>query len=170
MTLAGCSGGGDTDSGQGDADRAETVEADTEPDADNDGVPDSDDDYPNDPERSAGKTSRGNLDVAEDEWSSWTFEFSEPTHIEYEMVVRDGPSVDVILFGDREYEYFENQDRAKYYSGLSDLDTTRGLASGWVEAGDYVLVVDNTEWGEAAPPTNLDDDVAEVEYTLTLSR
>lgn len=145
-------------------------ERDTPPDADNDGVPDSADDYPNDPDRTVGETNRGAIDVAEDEWYRWSFDYSEETHIEYEILVRDGPVVDVILFDENEYTYYENGDRAKYYSGLSDLNTTNAMASGWVGAGSYRLVVDNTNYGDARPPTNFDDDVAEIEYTLTVSR
>ena len=142
----------------------------TEPDADNDGVPDSEDDFPNDPNRSAEETNSGLLDIAEDEWVEWDLEFREETHVEYEMVVRDGPAIDVFLFDEVEYEHYEAEERAKYYSEVSDLDTVQAEGSGWLESGNYRLVADNTNYGEAAPPTNLSDDVAEVEYTLSLSR
>lgn len=139
-------------------------------DADDDGVPDSEDEYPNDANRSSGDTKSGTGQIGEDQWLTWNLDFTEQTHLEYEMLVRDGPSVDVFLFDENEYEYYSNQERAKYYSALSDLDTIQPEGRGWLESGDYVLVIDNTNYGEAQPPTNFDDDVAKVEYELTVSR
>lgn len=165
--VAGCIGnnsstddvsGGDSDSGGGESDR------------DDDGVPDSEDAYPDDPDRSAKDTSTGRIDVNEDEWYQWSLEWESETHLEYEMLVRDGPSIDLILFDESEYSYYENEERASYYTTLSDLDTVEARAGGWLEAGEYRLVVDNTNYGEAAPPTDFDDNVAEIEYTITISR
>lgn len=106
----------------------------------------------------------------EDEWYQWQFDWDEETYIEYEIIVRSGPSIDVTLFGEEEYSYYQNQERAEYYAGVSDLDTVDATASGWVGTGNYRLVIDNTSWGEAEPPTNLNNDVAEVDYSFTVSR
>jgi hypothetical protein len=170
LGIAGCGGDGDGDSGGDENNDDLENNDDGQPDRDEDGVPDSEDDYPDDPDRSAGETNQGRIDVNEDEWYQWKLSYEEETHIEYEMLVRKGPSIDVVLFSEEEYTHYENDERAQYYSNLSDLDTIDGTASGWVETGDYRLVIDNTNWGEAVPPTNLDDDVAEVEYTITASR
>lgn len=169
MAVSGCLSS-ETDDSDNSAGNNAYSEEEKEPDSDNDGIPDHQDDYPNDPTRSVKNSNSGYIDVQEDEWYRWELDFDTKTHIEYETIVRDGPSIDVILFDESEYRHYEMENRAKFYSGLSDLNTSRGRARGWVEPGNYRLVVDNTNWGEAKPPSNFNDDVAEVEYSLTFSR
>jgi len=68
-----------------------------------------------------------------------------------------------------EYEHFDRGDRYEYIPDLSALDSSGATVSSKVPEGEYRLVVDNSERGEASPPTNLSNDVVNVEYDLTLA-
>jgi hypothetical protein len=141
-----------------------------EPDRDGDGVPDIDDEYPDDSalSRTVGEI-RDTRRVPEDEWYRWEFEFTQATKVSYEFTVRDGPAIDVLFMEPDEYRYFSDGDRARYLGDLSHIDAEAGGASEFVEAGTYYFVLDNTDWG-TAPPTNFDDDVAEIEVELVAAQ
>ncbi|MEF8800157.1 MAG: hypothetical protein V5A38_01960 [Halolamina sp.] len=160
--LAGCSGfgsvvGGDSQSQAG---------SDTQ-DADGDGVPDTEDDFP---ENSTYSVEAELIDderrIPEQEWARWSFDFLGETEISYEFTVRDGPAIDVLLFKADEYEHYANRDGARYLTATSVLDAADGSNTGTINPGIHYFVLDNTTWGDAAPSTNVDDDVATVEITL----
>lgn len=163
------------------------------PDSDNDGVPDAEDDFPGnsrydsdldgdrvpDPEDDLPNNSRyhsesvksGTVSIKEDHWRYWNIEKTSDYNalsVSYEFVVRGGPNVDVYVMSEREYQYFENGNRAKYFSSWSSENT--GLAQTEInlqEDGMYVILVDNSDFGATQPPSNFDDDIVDVEYELT---
>lgn len=169
--IAGCSTGGD---GNDDADDGggNNVNENTErPDSDNDGVPDVQDDYPNDPDRSQQLRSISDTrNLEEDQWRYYTLNFSQTGFLEYDFIVRDGPAIDAILMDESEYQYFENEERWEYYTELSALDSTGDDIRGRVSSGTYRLIFDNSNQGEAAPPSNFSNDVVSVEFTLETSQ
>ncbi|GAA5432999.1 hypothetical protein [Haloarcula japonica] len=171
VILSGCSSNQTDSSSGGSGDDEDYSNQNTErPDADGDGVPDSEDDYPNDASLSVREevlSERQN--VLEDEWLTWELPVETETYFEYDMIVRSGPSVDLYTVTESEYSYFESGDNFEYITGLSSPETTGDRGDTWLESGNYVLVVDNSEYGNATPPTNLDEDPAEVELTVTAS-
>lgn len=48
-------------------------------------------------------------------------------------------------------------------------DSTGGRASIKLDPGTYRLVLDNTDFGAAAPPTNFSNDVVEVEHEIIVA-
>jgi len=170
--LAGCSSSDDTgdDSqnnvGGGDTDTEEPTPT-PQPDSDNDGVPDVEDDLPNDPEFSVEeKQINDNRNIPEDEWIYWEYELDGSTEIEYEFTVRDGPEIDVLLVTEEEYEHLEERERYRYITEGSVLDSGGGGTTVMPSEGNYRLIFDNSSLGEASPPTNMNDDIARVEIEV----
>ena len=165
-TFAGCSGGNDSRGGRG----SNTDPQNNEPvDTDGDGVPDAQDEYPDDPDLSSSQTESDTRNLEEDQWRHFSISFSSTGYIEFDFIVRDGPAIDVILMDESEYEHFDQGDRYEYIPDLSALDSSGTTVSSKVPEGEYRLVVDNSERGEASPPTNFSNDVVNVEYDLTLA-
>lgn len=106
--------------------------------------------------------------IQEDGWQGREFSFEDTGEIRYDAVVRSGPPVDFIVMDQSELQSYRNGDRFRYYSSASDMDTTSANVSAGVAPGEYAFVIDNTNAGEARPPTNLDDDTVRVEVTLEL--
>jgi hypothetical protein len=104
--------------------------------------------------------------LEEDAWYKWGFVLDQESQLELDATVRSGPAIDLIMTSQSEFEEFEQGNRFEYNQSLSLLDTVGGNASGTLPQGQWALIADNTEAGEAQPPTNLDDDIAEVEVTL----
>jgi hypothetical protein len=169
IIFSGCSSN-QTDSSSSSGDNGGSNQNNERPDADGDGVPDSEDDYPNDSNLSVREeVLNERQNVLEDEWLTWELPVETETYFEYDMIVRSGPSVDLYTVTEREYSYFESGENFEYVTGLSSPETTGDRGDTWLEPGDYVLILDNSEYGNATPPTNLDEDPAEVELTVTAS-
>ncbi|NUB91668.1 hypothetical protein HTZ84_09290 [Haloterrigena sp. SYSU A558-1] len=139
-------------------------------DADNDGILDANDDYPNDPDLSQKETKSDTRKIEEDEWIYYEFDFDGSGFIEYDFIVREGPEIDVIFMDESEYTYFTNEGRFSYKSALSAFESAGTTVSGTVTEGSYRLILDNSNLGEAAPPTNFSNDVVTVEFDLEVGR
>lgn len=109
-----------------------------------------------------------NYSIEEDNWKGRELRFTSEGRLEYEGIVRDGPAVDFYLMDADEYEHFENGERFQYLTATSRQDTTGADVSATVPAGNYVFLVDNSEMGEAAPPSDFDNNIASVEVSLTM--
>jgi len=108
--------------------------------------------------------------VDEDQYLAQSFTLNDTANIEVQMTVRKGPAIDVLTMSADEFDHFENRERFRYFPELSIEDGTGGSASGTLDPGEYVLVIDNTNAGEAQPPTNFDDDLARVEITAQATK
>lgn len=169
--LAGCTSGGSDDSGNNNRNSNPNDNGGEEPterpDVDNDGVPDIEDDFPNDSDLSRQLSSTSDTrKIEEDEWRYYELEFSSTGQIYYDFIVREGPEIDVILMEKSEYTYFESEQRAEYFPDLSALDSAGETVEGKVNPGSYYLVFDNSPNGEAAPPTNFSNDIVTVEFEI----
>jgi len=105
--------------------------------------------------------------VREDYYRTYEFTLNRQVTLDLRVTVRSGPAVDIILTTPDEFDEYEERNRFRYNEDLSLLDTTGGDTSMDAPAGDYVLIVDNTEMGEAQPPSNFDDDPATYDIELT---
>lgn len=104
-------------------------------------------------------------EINEDEYKYWSFSLDESATVEYEFTVRNGPEMDVFILEDSEFREFENENRFRGHASSG----TGGSNSVTLNAGDYKFVVDNTNAGNVSPPTNFNDDVAEIEVQAYLS-
>lgn len=75
----------------------------------------------------------------------------------------------MIVIDESEYEYFQGDERAEYYPDFSSLDSVGSTVQTEIPSGDYRVILDNSDRGEASPPTNFSNDVVEVEFTLETS-
>lgn len=104
-------------------------------------------------------------EINEDEYKYWSFSLDESATVEYEFTVRNGPDMDVFVLKESEFREFEAGNRFRGHASSG----TGGSNSVNLNAGDYKFVVDNTNAGNVSPPTNFDDDVAEIEVDVYLS-
>lgn len=139
-------------------------------DSDNDGVPDQEDDYPNDSSRSRMLDSGANTyDLNEDYYHSISISPSQPAILSYRGEVIDGGiAVDFILLDDMNFQYFKDESEWEYSPDGSDMDAYFTNVETQLQSGDYHLIIDNTDEGGANPPMNLENDRVEVkvEYEL----
>lgn len=103
-------------------------------------------------------------EINEDGYKYWSFSLEDSATIEYEFTVRSGPEMEVFVLEDSEFREYEAGNRFRGHSSSG----TGGSNSVTLNAGDYKLVVDNTNTGDVSPPTNFDDDVAEIEIEVYL--
>lgn len=163
-------------------------------DSDDDGVADSRDEYPNDPDRQADTDGDGvadsfddfpensnyselveeygdTIDLNEDYYQYYEFELTEPADLFYTVEVQGDIYIDVFLTDGTNFTYFEDGSEWEYYGSGSDFDTLAAEES--FEMGTdrtYYLVVDHTDEGGAAPPTNGVNDRITVGISYTLVR
>lgn len=170
--LAGIAGCLSEDDMSNQTDGSGTTNGNTESnsDTDNDGVPNENDAYPNDEDLSQKNTKSDTRKIEEDEWRYHEFEFESTGFLEYEFIVREGPEIDVIFLEESEYTHFEEGDRYAYKSEMSAHDSSGATISGKVSSGSYRLLLDNSNKGEATPPTNFSNDVVTVEYDMELGK
>lgn len=84
----------------------------------------------------------------------------------YEVLVASGPAVDVFLMDDQNFQRYQQGRAFEYLVAGTDQATTHSIqnvAIAGLTAGTYYLVVDNTNAGQARPPTNGVNDVAAVQ-------
>ncbi len=156
--MAGCTG--DTDNQNGDRPNGQS-------DSDEDGVPDSQDAYPNDSRFSKQVLSKSNTwEIEEDRWRYFGFSLRGEGKLYYDFIVREGPEIDVILMDESEYTHFESQSRYNYYTKFSQLNSAGGTVEQVLPAGSYYIIFDNSEAGEASPPTDFNNSVATVEFDI----
>ncbi|MDS0258914.1 hypothetical protein NDI56_05850 [Haloarcula sp. S1CR25-12] len=101
--------------------------------------------------------------VQEDEYQAWNWSADQSTEIRWEFTVRNGPEAELFVMESTEFDEFQAGNRfyaVESAAGTSDETTFT------VESGDYRFVLDNTNAGDIAPPTNLDDDAAEIELVV----
>lgn len=167
--LAGCTGSSDVDAASGDGGGGGGSNEETErPDRDNDGVPDVFDDYPSDSALRQKQTESDTRKLEEDEWRYYELDFNSTGFVRYDYIVRDGPTIDAIFIEDSEYTHFKNGDRYNYIPALSALNTAGTEVSGKISAGTYRLIFDNSNRGEATPPTNFSNDIITVEFEVEI--
>jgi hypothetical protein len=107
--------------------------------------------------------------VREDRYRNWSFTLDRTVEAALRMTVREGPAIDLVLTTADEFEAFESENRFQYNTELSLLDSTGGRSTAdELPAGDYVLIADNTEAIEAEPPTNFDEDPADIEVSFAV--
>ena len=166
--VAGCTGNDNSNTGSNDGGgNNEAKNEETErPDADGDGVFDVQDDYPHDQYLSRKQTKSDTRKLEEDEWRYYELDFNSSGFLRYDFIVRDGPKIDVIFIEKSEYSHFDNGDRYEYKPALSALDSAGEEVSEKVPEGTYYIIFDNSNRGEATPPSNLNNDVITVEFEL----
>lgn len=90
--------------------------------------------------------------LEEDTYQDYTIEANERIVLNYDLIVRRGPAVDVVLFTEEEYRAFQSEYRARYLGEASQFHQTNITDNRvTVSPGTYRLVVNNTAWSRAVP-------------------
>jgi hypothetical protein len=103
------------------------------------------------------------VEVQEDEYQSWSWNAEQTAEIRWEHTVRSGPEVEIFMMESTEFDEFQAGNR--FYS-VNDESGTSSSDTFTAESGNYRFVIDNTDAGRVSPPTNFDDDIAEVEFIV----
>jgi hypothetical protein len=74
--------------------------------------------------------------------------------MDYMFKVHNGPRLDIFLFDKDNYNDYVNGEPADYIEKGSSLDIYEVILSTDLEKGVYYLVIDNTFYGAAAPPSD----------------
>lgn len=108
--------------------------------------------------------------LEENEHQDFTVEATDQTTLTYDLIVRRGPAVDVILFTEEEYRAFQSRYRARYAGEVSRFHETNIRENRiTIGPGTYRLVVNNTDWGRAVPSPDEPYDVLEGECMVDFS-
>jgi hypothetical protein len=108
--------------------------------------------------------------LEENEYQDYTVEATGQTTLTYDLIVRRGPAVDVILFTEEEYRAFQSHYRARYADEVSRFHRTNVRDNRiTIGPGTYRLVVNNTDWERAVPSIDEPYDVLEGECLVDFS-
>jgi len=105
------------------------------------------------------------VEIEEDQYHYSEFDLNRTATVEYRFTVRSGPDIDVFVTNEEEFGHYEDGERFRTYE--DSMDTTSGSGSADLGEGHYYVVVDNTSAGVAEPPSNMDNDVIEVDIEIT---
>lgn len=104
------------------------------------------------------------VSIDEDKYWNVTYD-SKGGEFRVSVRVVSGPALDVFFVDEREASKYPKS-KFSYYPKLSQGKTRQFNGSARVPAGRYVLIVDNTDYGEAMPPMNMVNDAATVEIKV----
>ncbi|WP_058994633.1 hypothetical protein [Haloarcula sp. CBA1127] len=108
--------------------------------------------------------------LEENEHQDFTVKVTGQTTLTYDLIVRRGPAVDVILFTEEEYRAFQSRYRARYAGEVSRFHETNIRDNRiTISPGTYRLVVNNTDWSRAVPSPDEPYDVLEGECMVDFS-
>ena len=114
----------------------------------------------------------------EDHYRAIIFEINRNTEIKISAELKSGPSVELLLMDNNNYNKWETEVtngqfsnvQISYFpeSSISPLASTYETQWMPISKGIYALVIENTDFGNTAPPINLVDDSALIEYKILL--
>ena len=119
-----------------------------------------------------------NTFVNEDEHIKLTWTIDSVAKIMLALEKQEGPNIDLYTMTEVNYEKYKQcaegeQESFVYLADLSDPNTAGANLEADIDAGTYVTVIDNTDWGEAQPPdqgglfSSDENDRARVDYRIT---
>lgn len=111
--------------------------------------------------------------VDEDEYYAFTAEITKKSAVTVEYSIISGPEVDMFTLTESQYAVWKKSKKHEEgsvtpVSGLSESGKNKGTFSAEVPAGTYFVIVDNTNYGKCAPPTNTVNDQANVQVKITV--
>ncbi|EMA06731.1 hypothetical protein SAMN05443574_105159 [Haloarcula vallismortis] len=108
--------------------------------------------------------------LEENEYEDFTVDVTGQTTLTYDLIVRRGPAVDIILFTEEEYRAFQSRHRARHAGEVSRFHTTNIRDNRvTIGRGTYRLVVNNTDWSRAVPSPSEPYDSLEGECLVDFS-
>ena len=133
----------------------------TRRDSDYDGVPDEEDEFPNNAAVSETvlETSE-TIQLAPGSHEAYQINTNKPGSILYSAISDDG-QFDVLFFDQEDYNRYTSDDTgAEYRTVLSDTNTSAASTEQLLPEGDWVFVIDHTTWETAPNPNPIEVDVS----------
>lgn len=131
----------------------------------------SEDDDQSDAEPTSIKPFNGEYEVSEDAYATTGVFTSDGGEIGYNFTVTSGPEVDVYLLTVEDVDRYENGQDFDYLSHTTGSSPDTAVVDSATVESDVgtQMVIDNTNRGDVAPPTDLDDNVATVQLEAAFS-
>lgn len=136
------------------------------PDQDGDGVPDAQDDYPDDYLRSKQvMVIEDQIKLNPDDYQAHRIRTKDGTFvIEWDIIVKSDYGIDVYFLDRHNYVEYTNGNEISYYSELSQKNIGSGILESAIEGGEYAVVLDYTNYGTDFGPTPV-----EVDYKIEVA-
>jgi hypothetical protein len=98
------------------------------------------------------RTTGGEFMLNEDTYENFAVTPETTASLTYDMIVRRGPPIDVLVFTPEEFGAFQRGHRARHLGEVSTFHTTNvANKTVTVPPGEYQIVVNNTDWPRAIP-------------------
>lgn len=117
------------------------------------------------------------VSLDEDQYGGFGFELKVPGNVTVTVEHERGPKVEVYVMDKKGYDEFD-QAAGRLFGGqfhhFPDLAGTVDRSAkvhrkhGGLSAGHYVVLVDNSDFGDVSPPANFNNDKAEVHIKITV--
>lgn len=115
----------------------------------------------------AGFSDEGRTVIAEDQHYNTGFEATSTVTLEIGVDVHSGPNIDVIVLDDVNYRQYRRGNDFVHYESCGGVAAQGFQQSCRLDSGTYHVVLDNTNAGATAPPTNAVDDGADTSWTVS---
>ena len=111
------------------------------------------------------------VEVNEDTYISRTVEIEDTSTVTVECNVTEGPVIDIVTLDADGFALWEAKKPAEAtpVSKLSASGQKENLLLGTLPKGTFHVIVDNTNYGGAAPPTNMKTDKTTVTLKITVA-
>ncbi|PSQ15228.1 hypothetical protein BRD00_14695 [Halobacteriales archaeon QS_8_69_26] len=97
-------------------------------------------------------TDAGEAVLPQDTYAPRSYERDDAFELAISFEVEGNNGIDVLTMLREEFENnYSEGNEAVYLTSVSELDATSGEVQGLLEADDYVVVFDNTAWGDGSP-------------------
>ena len=97
------------------------------------------------------ETVQGDAVLPQGTYATREYNRDSTTQFSIDYETESGNVIDVITLRREEFENYSNGDNTVFLKEVSQMDAPSGNLSGTLNAGDYVIVFDNTTWGEGVP-------------------
>jgi len=115
----------------------------------------------------------GEVAVDEDDFHPIRVELEARSKVTVIYTLSSGPAMDIFTLNSPEYEVWKNTKKKAAASispvaALSESGKKRGTITAVLDPGTYYVIIDNTNYGACAPPTNTVNDRAVMRVKVTV--
>lgn len=141
-------------------------------DSDNDGVPDSADDFPKNARYSHVVDSESDVvQLPSGQFKLYRFSPDSPSDLHYRAKTKNDSLTDIFVTDQSNFKKYENRSKWSYYEDGSALGTTSAETTFTVGTDRmYYLIIDNTAEGEATPSSSTSGEEITVSIDIELRR
>ena len=111
----------------------------------------------------------GKVDIKEDKFGKVLITVGKKADVEVTYQVISGPKLEIFTFNEGNFKLWEENPKADVQpvKKLSESGMESGTLKDTLPAGNYYVVIDNTNYGTVKPPTNLRTDVVSVQLKVS---